>query len=82
MAIYPVSYSTFDGSTWCGINTLHATAPYSKKQNGIPVRLSGGLNDTLYLFFVSAPIDGRSIDPPRVIYYICTSMDSADQGLS
>ena len=77
--IYPVSYSTFDGTTWSGIHTIASTAPYQKEQNDIATTYIAQyaypavLNDTLYVFFMSAPTGGSSIDPPGVIYYTCTT---------
>ncbi|WP_144169963.1 hypothetical protein [Pseudomonas sp. Kh13] len=78
---FPVSFSTYDGTTWSGLNTIGSTATFQTQTNGVvpnfvaqfvyPVEFNG----VLYVFFMSSPSWGStpSVNPPGVIYYTSTS---------
>jgi len=78
---FPVSFSTYDGTNWSGLNTIGSTATFQTETNGVvpdfvaqfvyPVEFNG----VLYVFFMSSPSWGStpSVNPPGVIYYISTS---------
>ncbi|OLF53677.1 hypothetical protein [Pseudomonas chlororaphis] len=78
---FPVSFSTFDGTSWSGLNTIGSTQGTTRQENDITANCYAQFvypvvfNETLYLFYMSGPGNGFSppVDPPGSIYLTSTS---------